>query len=103
MAHQIMVCSGEKQGMYRLDCRYMKSLSTLQMKLFPKICRQNLRSKRTNKTIGKQNWFASWFDTRYYHILYKDRDYKEAQLFMDNITNYKCSYKYRKSVHTQTN
>ena len=41
-----------------------------------------------NKTIGKQNWFASWFDTRYYHILYKDRDYKEAQLFMDNITNY---------------
>ncbi len=34
------------------------------------------------------NWFASWFDTPYYHILYKDRDYDEAQLFMDNITNY---------------
>lgn len=34
------------------------------------------------------NWFASWFDTPYYHILYKDRDYAEAQLFMDNITNY---------------
>ena len=34
------------------------------------------------------NWFASWFDTPYYHILYKDRDYEEAQLFMDNITNY---------------
>ena len=33
-------------------------------------------------------WFASWFDTPYYHILYKDRDYEEAQLFMDNLTNY---------------
>jgi len=34
------------------------------------------------------NWFASWFDTPYYHILYKDRDYEEAQLFMDNLTAY---------------
>ena len=33
-------------------------------------------------------WFASWFDTKYYHILYKDRDYKEAQTFMDNLTHY---------------
>ena len=33
-------------------------------------------------------WFASWFDTPFYHILYKDRDYTEAQLFMDNLTNY---------------
>ena len=33
-------------------------------------------------------WFASWFDTKYYHILYKDRDYNEAQMFMDNLTNY---------------
>jgi len=36
----------------------------------------------------KNTWFASWFDTPYYHILYKDRDYEEAQVFMDNITNY---------------
>jgi len=34
------------------------------------------------------NWFASWFDTPYYHILYKDRNYREAQLFMDNLTHY---------------
>ena len=34
------------------------------------------------------NWFASWFDTPYYHILYKDRNYREAQLFMDNLTQY---------------
>ena len=35
-----------------------------------------------------ENWFASWFDTPYYHILYKDRDYAEAQHFMDNLTHY---------------
>jgi SAM-dependent methyltransferase len=34
------------------------------------------------------SWYASWFDSPYYHILYKDRDYEEAQLFMDNITQY---------------
>ncbi|MHA7059362.1 SAM-dependent methyltransferase [Aquimarina sp. M1] len=33
-------------------------------------------------------WYASWFDTPYYHILYKDRDHKEAKDFMDNLTNY---------------
>lgn len=40
--------------------------------------------------MQKENntWFASWFDTPYYHILYKDRDYAEAQVFMDNITHY---------------
>ncbi|WP_179336134.1 class I SAM-dependent methyltransferase [Winogradskyella costae] len=35
-----------------------------------------------------KQWYASWFDTPYYHILYKDRDYTEAQDFMDNLTNY---------------
>lgn len=35
-----------------------------------------------------QQWYASWFDTPFYHILYKDRDYSEAQLFMDNLTEY---------------
>lgn len=33
-------------------------------------------------------WYASWFDTPYYHILYKDRDYDEAGMFMKNITGY---------------
>ncbi|MDX1279344.1 class I SAM-dependent methyltransferase [Oceanihabitans sediminis] len=37
---------------------------------------------------SKKEWFASWFDSPFYHILYKDRDYAEAQLFMDNLTNY---------------
>lgn len=35
-----------------------------------------------------KNWFASWFDTPYYHILYKERNYREAQVFMDNLTHY---------------
>ncbi|MCF1423048.1 class I SAM-dependent methyltransferase [Mangrovimonas futianensis] len=35
-----------------------------------------------------QQWYASWFDTPFYHILYKDRDHHEAQLFMDNLTGY---------------
>ena len=39
----------------------------------------------TNDTT---QWYASWFDTPFYHILYKDRDYSEAQLFMDNLTSY---------------
>ncbi len=35
-----------------------------------------------------KNWYTKWFDTTYYHILYKDRDYTEAGLFIDNITSY---------------
>ncbi len=33
-------------------------------------------------------WFQSWFDTSYYHILYKQRDYKEAEAFIKNIVTY---------------
>lgn len=35
-----------------------------------------------------KKWYASWFDSPYYHILYKERNYREAQLFMDTITHY---------------
>ena len=35
-----------------------------------------------------KKWYSSWFDTPYYHILYKDRNYREAQIFMDNLTHY---------------
>lgn len=41
-----------------------------------------------NQPQDTENWYASWFDSPYYHILYADRDYEEAQLFMDNITEY---------------
>jgi len=36
----------------------------------------------------KTTWYASWFDTPFYHILYKDRDYVEAETFMSNLTTY---------------
>jgi SAM-dependent methyltransferase len=41
-----------------------------------------------NQDQPTQTWFSSWFDTPYYHILYKGRNYREAQVFMDNITHY---------------
>lgn len=34
-----------------------------------------------------KNWFDSWFDTKYYHILYKNRDYSEAENFISNLTS----------------
>lgn len=37
---------------------------------------------------NKEEWFTSWFDTPFYHILYKDRDDTEAHAFMDTLTNY---------------
>ena len=36
----------------------------------------------------QKEWFSSWFDTPYYHILYKNRDYSEASLFMDTISSF---------------
>ena len=47
-----------------------------------------INSTPTRIVAESDNWFTSWFDTPFYHILYKDRDYTEAQLFMDNITQY---------------
>ncbi len=33
-------------------------------------------------------WFESWFDSPYYHILYQNRDSIEAELFIDNLYKY---------------
>lgn len=35
-----------------------------------------------------KDWFTDWFNTPYYHILYKDRNDVEAQQFMRNITQF---------------
>ncbi|MGB0973445.1 MAG: class I SAM-dependent methyltransferase [Flavobacteriaceae bacterium] len=35
-----------------------------------------------------KNWFASWFDTKYYHLLYKDRNDSDAELFMTHLTRF---------------
>ena len=42
-----------------------------------------------------KEWFASWFDTRYYHILYKHRDDTEAHEFIQNLVSFlsKLGYK----------
>ncbi len=36
----------------------------------------------------KSNWYADWFDSHYYHILYKNRDEKEAEFFIDNLISH---------------
>jgi SAM-dependent methyltransferase len=36
----------------------------------------------------KMQWFEEWFDTPYYHILYKNHDYKEAEDFLNLLTDY---------------
>ncbi|PKR80867.1 SAM-dependent methyltransferase [Brumimicrobium salinarum] len=37
---------------------------------------------------NKTEWFATWFDTKYYHILYQNRDFKEAERFITNLLNH---------------
>ncbi len=36
----------------------------------------------------KVEWFNTWFNSPYYHILYKNRDCKEAQIFLKNLIQY---------------
>jgi SAM-dependent methyltransferase len=43
-----------------------------------------------------KSWYKVWFDSPYYHILYKDRDDKEAAHFMDVLLNY---FKPNKDAH----
>lgn len=38
--------------------------------------------------MKKSDWFTDWFNTTYYHILYKNRNEEDAQLFMRNITEF---------------
>ena len=32
-----------------------------------------------------KDWFTEWFDTPFYHQLYKSRNYAEAPFFIDNL------------------
>lgn len=36
-------------------------------------------------TEHKEEWFETWFDTSYYHILYQNRDFSEAERFINNL------------------
>lgn len=38
--------------------------------------------------LAEKNWFSSWFDTPYYHILYKNRGEEEAREFMRNLVSF---------------
>lgn len=38
--------------------------------------------------MNNSSWYANWFDTPFYHILYKNRDYKEAEIFMTNLLSH---------------
>lgn len=34
------------------------------------------------------DWFESWFNSPYYHVLYKERDHKEAEDFLDTLIKF---------------
>jgi len=36
----------------------------------------------------KKEWYSDWFDSDYYHSLYKNRDYSEAEFFIQKLVNY---------------
>jgi SAM-dependent methyltransferase len=36
----------------------------------------------------EEEWFSTWFDSPYYHILYNNRDEQEARVFIDNLLTY---------------
>ena len=36
-------------------------------------------------TQNEREWFEDWFDSPYYHILYQNRNEKEAELFIDSL------------------
>ena len=47
-----------------------------------------IKTTKTNLNNKQDmNWFKNWFNSPYYHILYKNRDIKEAELFIDNLIN----------------
>lgn len=44
-----------------------------------------------------KEWFGRWFDSPYYHLLYKNRDHNEARLFIDRLISY-FNYKKEDSI-----
>ena len=36
----------------------------------------------------RKEWFGEWFDSPYYHVLYKHRDHEEAQAFINVAIEY---------------
>lgn len=38
--------------------------------------------------MSKKEWFEEWFDTKYYHSLYKNRNEEEAENFINNLVDF---------------
>ena len=38
--------------------------------------------------LSQQEWYTTWFNSPYYHILYKHRDEQEARSFIDRLIEY---------------
>lgn len=47
-----------------------------------------LQQKLNSPNLKSKEWFGEWFDSPYYHILYKNRDNEEAKSFIDNLIKY---------------
>ena len=39
-------------------------------------------------TMSSKEWFAEWFDTTYYHTLYKNRNDEEAEQFISKLLSF---------------
>jgi len=52
-------------------------------------------NKEKPKSTSKE-WYGSWFDSPYYHILYEHRDEKEAQIFINNLNSF---FDFKQSDH----
>jgi 2-polyprenyl-3-methyl-5-hydroxy-6-metoxy-1,4-benzoquinol methylase len=38
--------------------------------------------------MEEKTWFKDWFDTKYYHLLYQNRNESEAEVFIKNLTHF---------------
>ena len=38
--------------------------------------------------INTATWYSDWFDSPYYHLLYRHRDEQEARLLIDSLLRY---------------
>jgi len=49
---------------------------------------QKTGNKKQITAVNKREWFSEWFNSPYYHILYKNRDEAEAHRFIDNLQDF---------------
>jgi SAM-dependent methyltransferase len=48
----------------------------------------NAENKILLPTMDQKDWFASWFNTSFYHDLYAKRNDEEAKAFMDSLSDF---------------